>query len=179
MILYTADLHFGHRNIIGMDHRPFLDTDEMDAYMIYLWNDRVSEDDDVYILGDFCYKAFHSADWYLRQLKGRKYFIFGNHDKAVINNPTALSYFKKTADLMTINDNGKQVVLCHYPLAEWPGYFRGAYHVYGHIHNNLNKAYEVMKSEDKALNAGCMINRYTPVSLRELIENNLLFKKNH
>ena len=30
MNLYTADLHFGHRNVINFDHRPFLDIDEME-----------------------------------------------------------------------------------------------------------------------------------------------------
>ena len=30
MNLYIADLHFGHRNAIQFDHRPFLDAGEMD-----------------------------------------------------------------------------------------------------------------------------------------------------
>lgn len=30
MNLYISDLHFGHKNVIGFDHRPFIDTDEMD-----------------------------------------------------------------------------------------------------------------------------------------------------
>ncbi len=57
MNLYTADLHFGHRNVINFDHRPFLDIDEMDIALIKLWNSRVSSDDQVYIVGDFAYKA--------------------------------------------------------------------------------------------------------------------------
>ena len=28
MNLYTSDLHFGHTNVIGFDHRPFTDRDE-------------------------------------------------------------------------------------------------------------------------------------------------------
>jgi calcineurin-like phosphoesterase family protein len=41
MNLYISDLHFGHKNVIAFDHRPFLDADEMDLTMIELWNARV------------------------------------------------------------------------------------------------------------------------------------------
>ena len=61
MNLYIADLHFGHSNIILHDHRPFADADTMDKCLIDLWNGRVSNDDHVYILGDFCYRILLSA----------------------------------------------------------------------------------------------------------------------
>lgn len=35
--------------------------------MISLWNSRVSADDHVYIVGDFCYRSGNTADWYLHQ----------------------------------------------------------------------------------------------------------------
>ena len=57
MKLYISDLHFGHRNVIGFDHRPFSDVEEMDRVLISLWNSRVSKDDEVYIIGDFCYRT--------------------------------------------------------------------------------------------------------------------------
>ena len=56
MIYYISDLHFGHRNVIGMDGRPFETIEEMDATLIRLWNERVTEGDDVYIVGDFAYR---------------------------------------------------------------------------------------------------------------------------
>lgn len=49
-----------------------------------LWNDRVQADDEVWILGDFCYRAEKGPEWYLRQLKGRKHLIVGNHDYLVV-----------------------------------------------------------------------------------------------
>lgn len=30
MNLYTADMHFGHKNVIGFDKRPFYDIEEHD-----------------------------------------------------------------------------------------------------------------------------------------------------
>lgn len=35
-----------------------------------------------------------------------------------------------------------------------------------------------MSKKDHALNAGCMINNYVPVTFDELVENNVAFKTN-
>ncbi|MCR5237801.1 MAG: hydrolase [Lachnospiraceae bacterium] len=177
MILYTSDLHFGHSNVIGFDHRPFGDIDEMDHVLIELWNGRVQPDDTVYIVGDFCYRSEHPAEWYLRQLKGHKFLILGNHDKPILSNPNALHYLEGVDKMMHVKDGEHHVSLCHFPIVEWNGYFRGSYHIYGHIHNRKDEAYEVMKKKDRALNAGCMINNYTPASFNELVRNNETFRK--
>lgn len=125
MILYTADLHFGHRSVIEFDNGPFADVEEMDHALIRLWNHRVSEEDHVYIIGDFAYRNEKSEEWYLRQLKGHKYLVIGNHDRKILNNPAALGCLEKVDKMMHISDNGTQICLCHYPLAEWFGYYKG------------------------------------------------------
>ena len=176
MILYTAYLHFGHSAVIGFDHRPFADRDEMDHVMIELWNGRVSKDDTVYIIGDLCHRNGRTADWYLRQLKGHKILILGNHDKGILENPKALQYLEGVENLLEIRDGDKRITLCHFPLAEWDGYYNGSWHIYGHIHNRQDDAYEYMKKKDHALNAGCMINGYTPASFNELLRNNEAYK---
>lgn len=177
MNLYTSDLHFGHKRIIKFDNRPFSDVIEMDRVLIELWNNRVQQDDTVYILGDICYRSQHDAEWYLRQLKGHKILILGNHDWPILNNPKALHYLDGVEKMMEIQDGDKHICLCHYPIAEWNGYFTGeTWHIYGHIHNCKNEAYDFMKSKDRALNAGCMINNYSPASINELIRNNADFK---
>jgi len=177
MNLYIADMHFGHGNIVRFDHRPFADSDEMDHVLIKLWNNRVQSDDTVYIVGDVCYRSGHGAEWYLRQLKGHKILVLGNHDRHILDNPKALHYLESVEQIMYVKDGDKDICLCHYPLAEWNGYFQGTWHIYGHIHNNKNAAYEFMKTQERALNAGCMINNYTPVSFNELLSNNEAFKK--
>ena len=53
MNYYIADLHLGHNNIRRMSNRPFTTIEEMDKTIIRNWNSRVSDNDDVYILGDF------------------------------------------------------------------------------------------------------------------------------
>ena len=176
MNLYISDLHFGHSNVIGFDHRPFGNRDEMDYVLIKLWNGRVQPDDTVYIVGDLCYRNNHPAEWYLRQLKGHKYLVLGNHDAPILDNPKALHYLEGVDKMMHVTDGDKQICLCHFPIAEWNGYFRGAWHIYGHIHNRKDEAYEFMRTKERALNAGCMINNFTPASFNELVRNNEAFK---
>ncbi len=176
MILYTSDLHFGHKNVIRFDHRPFLDIDEMDHVLIELWNGRVQPDDTVYIVGDICYRNNRPVEWYLRQLKGHKILILGNHDTPILKNNAALSYLEGVEKMAHIKDGDKQICLCHFPIAEWNSFHHGSWHIYGHIHNRRDASYKYMKTLDHALNAGCMINNYTPASFNELVRNNEIFK---
>lgn len=177
MKFYTSDLHFGHRNVILFDHRPFTDINEMDNVLIYLWNGRVQKDDDVYILGDFCYRNDKSAEWYLRKLKGRKHLVIGNHDGELLKNPQAMAQFETVDKMQHITDGDKHICLCHFPIAEWNGFHKGHWHIYGHIHGRRDEVYEFMKTRGNALNAGCMINNYTPVSFNELVRNNRYFRE--
>lgn len=177
MNLYISDLHFGHRNVIGFDHRPFASVGEMDYVLIKLWNGRVQKDDDVYIVGDFVHHNEKPAEWYLRQLKGRKHLVIGNHDGKLLKDDKVMSYFDSVDKMMHIEDSGRQICLCHFPIMEWNGFYRGHWHIYGHIHNRLDDTYHFMKTRENALNAGCMINNYTPASFNELVRNNLAFKE--
>lgn len=176
MIYYTSDLHLGHNNVIRFDNRPFSSVEEMDKTLIDNWNSRVTDKDDIYIVGDLIYKSSKPAVEYLKQLKGKKHLIIGNHEKAILNNPEAMSYFESIEKMQHITDGRNQICLCHFPIIEWNGYFKGHYHIYGHIHNSKNHAFKVMKDEPRALNAGCMINNYIPVTFQELQVNNMIYK---
>lgn len=57
MTYFISDLHFGHRNILRFDCRPFSTIEEHDEYLINQWNDTVGADDDVWILGDISWYA--------------------------------------------------------------------------------------------------------------------------
>ena len=52
MKYYISDCHFGHLNVLRFDKRPFKNIDENDSELIRRWNERVTDEDDVYILGD-------------------------------------------------------------------------------------------------------------------------------
>lgn len=78
-IFFTSDQHFGHANVIPYCNRPFRDLDHMRETLIEKYNSIVSDEDDVFHLGDF---SLHPRELLvLPQLKGRKHLIAGNHDK--------------------------------------------------------------------------------------------------
>ncbi len=129
------------------------------------------------ILGDMCYRSEYSPAWYLKQLKGKKHLIQGNHDGVLLKDSEAMGCMDSVDKMLFVQDSGERIVLCHFPIAEWNGFHKGAYHIYGHIHNRKDGVYQYMRTLERALNAGCMLNGYEPVTFRELIENNKLYKK--
>ena len=175
MIYYTSDLHFGHQNVLRFDNRPFLSIAVMDRYMIEKWNERVLANDIVYILGDFCFRSEKPAEWYLQQLNGHKILIIGNHDATTLQNQKALKYFELFQHMIHVQDGDRHICLCHFPIAEWNGFRHGTWHIHGHLHNRKNDTYEFMRTRERALNAGCMINGYVPVTFDELLKNNRKF----
>lgn len=177
MIYYVGDLHFGHENVIKFDRRPFCSVEDMDKALIERWNRKVNMADVVYVVGDFAYKNKRSFDWYLRQLQGKKCLIVGNHDSKLLQDSAAMCYFESVDKMCHVKDGGKHVCLCHYPLAEWYGMYRGTYHVYGHIHNSTNVTFQFMKTLDRALNCGVAVNGYEPVTLQKMEQNNARFRE--
>ena len=51
-LFLTSDLHFGHNNVLKFCNRPFADTKEMEKKLIENWNNVVTNEDYVFILGD-------------------------------------------------------------------------------------------------------------------------------
>lgn len=168
MNYYIADLHLGHDNIRRLSNRPFKTVEEMDKTIINNWNTQVNDNDDVYILGDFSYKSEDPVA-YLKQLKGRKHLIIGNHDMQLLKNPACKKYFVEIVDMKMVNDNGTRIVCCHYPMVEWNGYYNGTLHFYGHVHNTFhNETTQYASKMNNAYNVGVDIIGFTPRTLEEI-----------
>ena len=71
MIYFTSDLHFYHDKIITHTQRPFHHAEEMNKTLIQKWNNKVSSNDEVYILGDFTMKGAEIASSCLYSLCGK------------------------------------------------------------------------------------------------------------
>jgi len=125
MIWFTADTHFGHRNIIKYCSRPFKDVDEMDNEMIKRWNACVQPNDTIYHLGDFCLKKRLVTN-YLTLLHGKIIRLRGSHDEG------DLPY------MIELSMPEAHVTLCHYRMMEWPMSYHGTWHLYGHSHGRLS-----------------------------------------
>lgn len=180
MNYYIADTHFGHKNIIRYDNRPFDSIKEMDETLIERWNKTVSENDVVYILGDLSWYDEDRTLKILDALNGRKVLIKGNHDKVSVK---ISSRFFRICDYLEIKDNNTKVILSHYPMPFWNGQFRDSIHLYGHVHNSHQwNICESLKRELKQLqdipmrmyNVGCMMKwmDYTPRTLDEILASN-------
>lgn len=178
MKYYISDLHFGHKNILKFDERPFFTLQEMKEVIIENWNSCVQKNDEVYILGDmFWYND--EAPEILKQLKGKKYLILGNHDR--INVDIAKYFVWCDKKLVTIKDGEDKLVLCHFPLAHWDGqeHTPPVYHLYGHIHQGRDfRPFERYKEiyeqstglKFRGINVGCMLDYmgYTPRTFKYL-----------
>jgi calcineurin-like phosphoesterase family protein len=171
MIYFTADLHIGHANIIRFCQRPFQSVDEMNGALIAGWNSVVRENDDVYVLGDLFYRNAAPAEETLRQLKGRKRLILGNHDKRWTKTVDLARHFAEVANLLIYKRDGVKYTLCHYPMLSWDGRGHGGYMIHGHTHNS-----RLEHTDQFLLNAGVDINGYKPVTFEELVKNNEKFR---
>ena len=172
MKFYTADLHFNHLNIIAYEKRPFKDVDEMNTQLILNWNKKVGPDDEVYILGDFCFD--NNAKYvnnFLKRLNGKKYLIKGNHDSFLNSknfDPSDFEWIKQYAE---IKDGDYDVILFHYPIAVWNKKHHGSIHFYGHIHSNKAEPHPLPWDIGEAYNVGVDVRDYEPKTLKEILKS--------
>lgn len=171
MIFYTSDLHFGNEFTMQRSERPFASTEEMDQALIANWNQVVSPEDTVYIVGDLGRNSGAVPTHYLEQLNGHKHLIRGNYDTALDNQDDFFPYMETVTDYTEIDDNGHHIILCHYPIL----HFRKGYMIHGHLHNGKEEEWEILKNIPAVLNCGVDVNHYRPVALDELIYNNQIF----
>lgn len=166
-IFYISDLHFGHDRVIEMENRPFKDMEDMIHKMTKWWNDEVTNEDIVYILGDMFYGSKLDYKAIITSLNGRKVLIKGNHDNWLTSELEEL--FEEVTDYKIIIDNNRRVVLFHYPILDWAYKYHGSIHLHGHIHNGTNnEEYFILKSlknMTNIFNISCEVLDYKPRQL--------------
>lgn len=141
-ILFTSDLHFGHKNILTYTDRHKVTTHEdHDEWLCNMWNKQVGERDTVYHIGDFAFtRDKKRLEKILRELKGNIVMIRGNHDH------TEAWKFYNTVRGITLRDyfstriNGVKTVMFHFPIEIWDQQHRGSWHLHGHSHGSFQKA---------------------------------------
>ena len=194
--LYIADCHFYHNRIcFEMDRRGFSGYEEMNEHMIAQWNIKVRAKDDVFILGDFSIAKGDATVKILDRLNGKLHLIIGNHDKYLEDRTFDRSRFRSIEHYAEIRDNGRNVILSHYPLFCYKGQYRQdksgnplVYMLYGHVHNTHDESLVnrfIMETRDtkvmsrhstepepvpcNMINCFCMFSNYQPMTLDEWI----------
>lgn len=159
MIYFTADLHFGHANVIKYCERPFNSAQHMNETLINNWNSVVEPMDTVYVLGDF---AMGDPKPYLKRLDGDIYLIPGDHDRVDKWPGPATTVLSKIHSLCY---NAQHVVLCHYPILAWPRSHYGSWHIHGHCHKGT-----LPYCPGKVMNVGVDRHNFYPMSWPEVVE---------
>lgn len=189
MNYYISDLHLLHENVLRFDNRPFDSITQMQQTIVNNWNDKITNGDTVYILGDVSMRGKkEDLIALVATLKGRKVLVKGNHDD--VSDYRYAQLFHEIVDYKEIHDSvdgqNYDLVLCHYPIFSWKKMGRGTILLYGHTHDSAEDQYfqeclaEMNSNECRhthsrdvvAINVGCMKPwmDYEPRTLKELLE---------
>ena len=184
MIYFTADQHFGHKNILKHQGvtRPFDTIEEHDKFAVDQWNSVISNNDTVYHLGDFTLKGWSFFWDTVQKLNGSILVVPGGHDYKwiqehpnpeiqikrpanFIHSPRRISLLN-TLETIEIHQGGKYplvISLCHYAQLKWDRSHYGSLHLFGHSHGRLEYP------EPRSMDIGVDTNNFLPYSLDEVV----------
>lgn len=161
MYWFTADEHYGHKNVLRYCERPFLSIEEMDEELIARHNEVVGKNDTVIHAGDFT--LFKDRQYvhqkYCMRLNGKHIYLEGSHD-----------YWLKgwrPLQIWTKNIRNHYFVVCHYNMRVWPRSHYNSIHLFGHSHCGLNP---MDKSFGKSWDIGVDCNNFYPYSEEDIIK---------
>jgi calcineurin-like phosphoesterase family protein len=173
MIFWTADLHFGHANILKHQVQragAFKDIVEMEDHFITNINKLVLPNDELWVLGDFVWKASRVGH-FRQRLKVRKlHIVQGNHDVPSLRNHVS------SFDSMVYRRFGNlHFHLTHYPMASWRGRFAAkSIHLYGHSHGTLEDTLSITFPGRRSMDVGIdnafkILGEWRPFSMDEVL----------
>ena len=140
-VFVIGDCHFWHSNIIKYCNRPWWKKDEndinvpdvekMNEDMIKIWNSVITSDNQtVYINGDFCFGNKTKVKEIFDQLNGRKRIVLGNHDRCKFKDYYEIGFDRVYDKPIMI---GNFCILSHEPL-RWVKDGDVYMNVYAHVH---------------------------------------------
>ncbi len=179
---WTADLHFGHRNIIRYAQRPFADVAEMDEGLVARWNEVVADDDEVWVLGDVAMGPIGASLAQVSRLAGRKVLVAGNHDRCWFGHgPKAEPWVERYLDagfaevlqgVVPVAIGGLEALACHFPY-EGDSHDRDRYTAHRPVdtglpllHGHVHTTWQV---QHRQVNVGVDVWDWRPVSDDQIV----------
>jgi len=158
-IFVISDMHFGHKNIMLYENRPFNNVEEMDNAIIQNWNKAVGKKDKVFVLGDASFYNKERTTQIIENLNGYKTLILGNHDEEHSLTWWRETGFEEVYRYPIIFE--KFYILSHEPL--YLSRNMPYANIHGHIHH--------LKYNDKQFfNVSVECIDYTPVNFEQIKE---------
>ena len=162
---FTADLHFGHNNVVnfkntdGTKARDFDTVQDMEDAMVQMHNEIVKPTDKVYMLGDIAFNA-RGLDK-VKQMNGIKILVKGNHDQLKLNK--YVDVFKDVRGCHVMNG----LVFTHIPIhVDQLGRF--GCNVHGHLH--MNRVMQGDKIDPRFLCVSVEHTDLKPIEFEDMVE---------
>lgn len=135
MIYLSSDLHLGHDKDFIWKNRGFSSVEEMNEEIVKRFNEILTEDDRLYLLGDCCMGPNDISMPYLEKIKGHKYLIIGNHDTVnKIMEYKNRNIFEDIEFGDRIKYKKKMFELSHRPMLMGNGSNEKIWNLHGHTH---------------------------------------------
>lgn len=173
-IFLISDCHFNHNRILEYENitRPFSNIELMNQTLIDNWNQTISNEDIVYILGDFFMGEVQKIEPILNSLNYKKAtLVRGNHDtdkRIVIYESLGIEVY----DFKQIEYKGILFCMSHYPM--WNEEMsksitkngkRSMIWCYGHVHSAAPIGYE-----NGSYHVGVDTNNLAPVNIEDIYQ---------
>ena len=181
---FTSDTHYNHANICSsttkwtdpVTCREFTSLEHMNAHLVGNINEVVGQDDILFHLGDWSFGGFEQIERFRNQIVCRNiHIITGNHDHHIENDREGIqSIFSSVNKYLNLNVKwnvgtplmGEQrFALMHFPIASWDNMAKGAIHLHGHVHFEVDKRIGAGKMMDVGVDG----NGLYPIEMSEVL----------
>ena len=164
-IFLTSNQQFGRPGAIKAYKRPFASLEEMNLHLINKWNCVVSDEDAVFVLGNFVWDP-EIGEQLIEQLNGEIYVIDGEYDRA---SEDMVSLKKDDGKIRFISEGIRRMlkvksVLSYWPLADWPKKKQGFVSFIGHPNYKKYKS----SHKSKIANVTCDAWDFKPIELTKI-----------
>lgn len=170
-IWITSDTHLGHDREFIWGPRGFVSCAEHDAAVVEKWNSLVSDEDDVYLLGDVILGDSAHGIELLKQLKGKIHIARGNHDTDKrIQMYKECDNVVEVCDIYRLKYNKIHFYMSHYPTItanlEKESIYQCEVNLYGHTHQQSSFYYDL----PFCYHVGMDAHQCQPISLDMIID---------
>jgi calcineurin-like phosphoesterase family protein len=163
-VFVTSNQQFGRKGAIRSYKRPFDDVDEMNLQLVEAWNSVVSDEDIVYVLGNFAWDP-ETLEVITKNLNGDIIVISGEYDNAVrdvaeIEGIIDIEYLYNAIEEHPEID----ATLSYWPLSVWPNKNKGSYSIIGFP----GKEYKT-NHKSRIINCACDYWEFKPIEISKMI----------